>query len=165
MDIVRHVVPEDAAQLLDIYGYYVINTTCTTEETLPSTEEMAGRVVRVTQSFPWLGFERDGELIGYCYADIFRTRTAWHRTAELSVYVHPKRLHDGVGRRMYEKLFKILEENREIHSVIASITLPNESSVRLHESFGLVKAAHLRQVGYKFGCWMDVGLWHRVFKE
>lgn len=160
--MIRHVVPADAAQLLDIYAYYVVNTTCTTEEVLPSVEEMAGRVERVTRKFPWLGYEEDGRLVGYCYADIFRTRTAWHRTAELSIYVHPNHTHTGIGRKMYEKLFRLLKDTPEIHSVVASITLPNEQSVRLHESFGMIKKAHLDQVGFKFGCWMDVGLWHKI---
>lgn len=160
--MIRFVTPEDAPQLLDVYGHYVLNTTFTTEEVLPSAEEMAARVRRVTQRFPWLGFEENGKIVGYCYADIFRTRTAWHRTAELSIYVHPQHVEGHVGRRLYEKLFRLLEDNEEIHSVVACITLPNEASVRLHESFGLIKKAHLPEVGFKFGCWMDVGLWHRV---
>lgn len=160
--IIRPVHPEDAPQLLEIYGHYVINTTCTTEEVLPSVEEMASRVEQITKRFPWLGFEEDGKLIGYCYANTFRIRTAWHHTAELSVYVHPGHTHERIGHRMYEKLFKVLRENTEVHAVTACITLPNEQSVRLHESFGLIKKAHLDQVGYKFGCWMDVGIWHRI---
>lgn len=160
--MIRLVTPEDAPALLDIYGHYVLNTTWTTEEVLPDVEEMAERVRRVTRKFPWLGFEEDGKLVGYCYADIFRTRVAWHRTAEVSVYVHPQHVCGQIGTRMYSKLFKMLAENEEIHALIASITLPNERSVRLHESFGFIKKAHLNEVGYKFGCWMDVGLWHRL---
>lgn len=163
--MIRIVTPEDAPQLLEVYGHYVLNTTFTTEEILPSVEEMAERVRRVTQKFPWLGFEENGRIVGYCYADIFRTRTAWHRTAELSIYVHPNHVEGHVGHRLYEELFRRLEENDEIHSVVACITLPNERSVRLHESFGLIKKAHLPEVGFKFGCWMDVGLWHRVLEE
>ncbi|MDO4576092.1 MAG: GNAT family N-acetyltransferase [Planctomycetia bacterium] len=160
--MIRLVTPDDAPQLVDIYGHYVLNTTFTTEEVLPTAEEMAGRVRKIVPRFPWLGYEEDGVLLGYCYADIFRTRTAWHRTAEVSVYVHPKHIHEKIATRMYERLFRLLRENDEIHSLIACITLPNENSVRLHESFGFIKKAHLNEVGYKFGCWMDVGLWHRL---
>ena len=161
MDTIRNITADDARELLEIYGYYVLNTTFTTEEEIPSVEEMASRVERVTRNFPWIGFESDGKLLGYCYADTFRTRVAWHRTAEVSVYVRPEFAHRQIGTRMYERLFQMLEENREIHALIASITLPNEKSVRLHESFGFIKKAHLPEVGFKFGCFMDVGLWHR----
>lgn len=163
--MLRFVTPEDAPQLLEVYRHYVLNTTFTTEEILPTVEEMENRVRRVTQNFPWIAFEEDGRIVGYCYADIFRTRTAWHRTAELSIYVHPQHTEEHIGHRLYERLFQLLAENEEIHSVIACITLPNERSVRLHESFGLIKKAHLPEVGFKFGCWMDVGLWHKVLRD
>ncbi|MDO4550592.1 MAG: GNAT family N-acetyltransferase [Planctomycetia bacterium] len=161
MEFIREVTPQDAAQLQEIYAYYVLNTTFTTEEEAPSVQEMAQRVERITQRFPWLGYESDGKLIGYCYTDTFRTRVAWHRTAEVSVYVHPNCVQQHIGKRMYERLFKILQQQTEIHTLIASITLPNEKSIRLHESFGFIKKAHLPEVGFKFGCYMDVGLWHR----
>lgn len=161
MDFIRNVTPEDAARLREIYGYYVLNTTFTTEEDVPSVEEMAARVARITERFPWLGFESDGELVGYCYVDTFRTRIAWHRTAEVSVYVDPHCVQRQVGRRMYERLFRELQDNHAVHTLVASITLPNEKSIRLHESFGFIKKAHLPEVGYKFGCYMDVGLWVR----
>ncbi len=161
MDSIREVTPADAARLREIYGYYVLNTTFTTEEEVPSVEEMTARVQRITQRFPWLGFESDGQLLGYCYADVFRTRIAWHRTAEVSVYVQPGAVERQIGTRMYEQLFRALQDNHEIHTLVASITLPNEKSIRLHESFGFIKKAHLPEVGYKFGCYMDVGLWLR----
>ena len=162
MELIRNITPADASQLLEIYGHYVLNTTFTTEEELPSVEEMMLRVDRVTKNFPWIGFESDGKLLGYCYADTFRTRVAWHRTAEVSVYVRPGYEKRHIGSRMYDRLFEMLRDNREIHALVASITLPNEQSIRLHEAFGFIKKAHLPEVGFKFGCFMDVGLWHRL---
>ena len=160
--MIRNVTPADAPQLLDIYGYYILNTTFTTEEKLPTVEEMAKRVERITQHFPWIGLEHDGVLLGYCYADTFRTRTAWHRTAEVSVYVHPEHNGEGIASQLYPLLFRRLRETTDIHSLVACITLPNENSARLHESFGFIKKANLNEVGYKFGNWMDVGIWHRI---
>lgn len=161
MDIIRPVTVSDASALLDIYGHYILNTTFTTEEVLPAVSEMAQRVERITRRFPWIVFESDGVIMGYSYADIFRLRSAYSRTAEVSIYVHPDHTREKIGARLYTRLFQLLKTDTEIHTMIASITLPNENSVRLHESFGFIKKAHLNEVGYKFGCWMDVGLWHR----
>jgi len=47
----------------------------------------------------------------------------------------------------------------EVHVVIGGIALPNEASVRLHEKLGFRKVAHFKEVGYKFGRWIDVGYW------
>jgi L-amino acid N-acyltransferase YncA len=64
----------------------------------------------------------------------------------------------GIGSRLYEELFASLRE-KSVHVVIGCIALPNEKSVALHEKFGMRKAAHFSQVGYKFGAWQDVGYW------
>ena len=48
---------------------------------------------------------------------------------------------------------------RGIHSAFGVIALPNEASVALHERLGFVKVAHLREVGFKFVRWIDVGYW------
>jgi L-amino acid N-acyltransferase YncA len=45
---------------------------------------------------------------------------------------------------------------------MAGIALPNESSVALHEKFGLSKVAHFKEVGFKFNRWIDVGYWQRT---
>jgi phosphinothricin acetyltransferase len=51
---------------------------------------------------------------------------------------------------------------RGLHSMIGGISLPNDASVALHEKLGMHKAAHFRQVGFKFGRWIDVGYWQRL---
>jgi len=58
-------------------------------------------------------------------------------------------------------LFPILRA-RSIRAVMAGIALPNESSVALHEKFGLSKVAHFKEVGFKFNQWIDVGYWQRT---
>ena len=160
--MIRPVTPADAQQLLDIYSYYILNTTSTTEEIPPTAEEMARRVSLVTTQFPWFVEERDGKILGYSYALSFRSRTAWHRTAEVSVYVHPKHCGQKIATHLYSQLFRRLKETTDIHVLIACIVLPNEASVRLHEHFGFLQKALLKEVGFKFGCWMDIGLWHRI---
>jgi phosphinothricin acetyltransferase len=45
---------------------------------------------------------------------------------------------------------------------VGVIALPNDASVALHEKFGLSKVAHLKEVGFKFDRWIDVGYWERI---
>ena len=42
--------------------------------------------------------------------------------------------------------------------MIAGITADNEISLRLHERLGFREVAHIPQVGYKFGKWLDLKL-------
>ncbi len=50
-----------------------------------------------------------------------------------------------------------------LHAVIGGITLPNPSSVALHEKMGMEKVAHFPEVGFKQGQWLDVGYWQLCF--
>jgi phosphinothricin acetyltransferase len=76
------------------------------------------------------------------------------------VYVAHHRRGDGVGRALYGALIPLLER-QGIRIVCAGITLPNDPSVALHESFGLELVGIYRRIGWKAGAWYDVGWWQR----
>ncbi|MEZ5428374.1 MAG: N-acetyltransferase family protein [Pyrinomonadaceae bacterium] len=161
---VRFVRPEDAEQVARIYNYYVENGHQTFETAPVGAAEMGERISAISEKYPYLVFEENGEVLGYAYAALYKIRQAYRHSAEISVYVKWGVRSRGIGRRLYEKLFEELKET-DIHAVIAGISLPNEASVRLHQSFGMEKVAHFREVGYKFGRWIDVGYWEIVMGE
>jgi phosphinothricin acetyltransferase len=70
----------------------------------------------------------------------------------------------GIGKILYEKLFEELSKT-DVHAIIAGIALPNEESIKLHERFGFEKVAHFREVGFKFGRWIDVGYWELLMQN
>jgi L-amino acid N-acyltransferase YncA len=74
------------------------------------------------------------------------------------VYMHPNSHRQGAGRALYAALFDMLRDQRLLIAC-AGITLPNDASVALHESFGFVLVGVYRQIGYKSGAWRDVGWW------
>lgn len=153
----------DAACIASIYSPYVLGTAISFEEAAVGAEEMAARIVKVQASgLPWLVAEHAGTLLGYAYATPWRERSAYRYSVECSVYVDAAAAGRGLGRALYDSLFPLLLQ-QGCHAVMAGIVLPNEASVRLHESLGMVKVAHLREVGFKFGAWHDVGYWQRVF--
>ena len=156
--MIRNATIEDAGALCDIYNHYVLNTTITFEEKPVSLDEMRGRIAEVTASLPWYVWEEDGNVIGYAYASRWKSRSAYRFSVESSVYLHADCTGKGIGGQLYESLLSGLR-SRSIHGVIAGISLPNEGSVALHERMGFVKVAHFREVGWKFGQWLDVGYW------
>jgi L-amino acid N-acyltransferase YncA len=159
---IRNATTADAASIADIYNHYVTNTVVTFEEEPVSPAEMAGRIEEVTSaSLPWLVAERGGRVLGYAYASQWKGRAAYRFTKEITVYVGQRALGQGLGSRLYTALFPILAD-RGIHTVLGGIALPNPASVALHEKFGLAKVAHLEEVGFKFGQWIDVGYWQRT---
>ena len=106
----------------------------------------------------WFVAERGGAVAGFARSGPWKSRGAYDRTAEVSVYVQPTAQHCGVGRALYTKLLQTLR-SRELDLLLAGIALPNAASVRLHESFGFEPCARFERIGFKFGAWHDVGYW------
>lgn len=103
---------------------------------------------------------RRGEVLGYAYATQHRTRAAYRFAVDVSVYVAEHSRQRGVGRALYQRLFELLTA-QGFCSAHAGIALPNESSVRLHESLGFQRVGTYPRVGYKLGRWIDTGWWQK----
>jgi L-amino acid N-acyltransferase YncA len=160
--IIRAATVADAAPVAGVYNPYVRETAITFEEEEVSVSELARRIGEVESlSLPWLIAERDAKVVGYAYATKWHSRSAYRFSVEIAVYVDANHQRTGVASRLYEQLFPILQA-RGIRAVMAGISLPNESSVALHEKFGLLKVAHFKEVGFKFDRWIDVGYWQRT---
>lgn len=157
--MIRPATTADAEAIAGIYNHYITDTVVTFEEEPVSAAEMARRLQDVkAASFPWLVAEEQGNVVGYAYAAPWKTRSAYRFSCEITVYLHKDHLGRGIGSSLYRDLFALVRE-REIHTIVGVIALPNEASVALHEKFGLEKVAHLKEVGFKSSRWIDVGYW------
>ena len=110
---------------------------------------------------PWFVAEQDGVILGYSYASKWKGRCAYRYSMEVTVYLRPDRVGRGLGSALYSKLLPALKSQR-IHVAVGIIALPNEASVKLHEKMGFLKAAHFKEVGFKFERWIDVGYWQLI---
>ncbi|MDE6500338.1 MAG: GNAT family N-acetyltransferase [Rikenella sp.] len=157
--MIRNVRPaSDAGAICGIYNHYIAETVITFETEPLETAAMQRRIKEISARFPYLVYEQDGRVLGYCYATTWHSRAAYDRTVEMSVYLHPDWAGKGIGNRLYHELIDRLRKS-DFHVAVATITLPNTQSVALHENFGFRKVAHFTEVGYKFDKWLDVGCW------
>src|SRR5215813_6640218 len=132
--MIRLATPEDGAALAAIYDPIVANTTISFETDPPGAAEMGRRVGSILEHAPWL-VDDDGGVRGYAYASRHRERAAYAWAVDAAVYVAAEHRRSGVGRRLYRRLFELLQL-QGFTVVCAGITLPNEGSVGLHESLG-----------------------------
>lgn len=159
---IRDAVAGDAAAIAAIYNHFVLHSTVTFEEQAVDAEEFARRIATIyAAGLPWLVRESADGIVAYAYATPWRARSAYRFSVEVTVYVADGHHGQGHGRALYTALFDRLRAQGK-HAVLAGVTLPNAASVALHEAMGMVKVAHLPEVGFKFGRWLDVGYWHRL---
>ena len=150
--------PADAGAMAAIYNWYIENSVCTFEEQALADAEMGERVAAASAGSPWVVLEQDGIVQGYAYASVWKARAAYGRTREVTVYLHRDAHGRGYGKRLYRYLIDEIRKE-PIHSLIASIALPNAGSIALHESLGFVKVGQFAELGHKFGEFVDVGYW------
>jgi L-amino acid N-acyltransferase YncA len=160
---IRKAGKEDSAAICRIYNHYILNTVVTFEEREVTVDAMASRIDEITASLPWLLCVRDNEILGYAYASRWRPRAAYRHSVESSVYIADSASGQGLGTSLYQALLAELA-GRSVHVVIGGIVLPNRRSVVLHEKLGFEKVAHFKEVGFKFGQWLDVGYWQLILK-
>ena len=158
MMIVRRAMDTDAPAMCEIYNHFVANTHISFEEEPLGNDEMETRIAMVTASLPWYVCETDGRLAGYAYASPWKSRSAYRRSVESTVYVAPNAAGHGVGSTLYGALISDLRQ-LDVHTVIGGIALPNADSVALHEKMGFRKVAEFAEVGWKFERYIAVGYW------
>lgn len=150
--IIRPIEMSDAEKVLEIYRPFIENSNITFEYTVPNLNEWKERIETVTQQFPWLVAELEGEIVGYAYAAKHRDRIAYSWCCEASVYLSDKSQGKGLAKMLYDKLFEILKVQGYIN-VYAILTSPNPKSEKFHENFGFDDVGRFHKAGFKFDKW------------
>lgn len=154
---------KDAPRIREIYNHYIRTSTCTADTEEKTDEERAAwirnrdprYVVSVLRG-------ADHRVLGYSALNRWSERKAYDITAEVSFYLDPKEIGKGLGRLMMDQLL-MTAKTQNFHTLIARITVPNESSVKLHESAGFEYVGTFKENAHKFGNYINVGLWQKVF--
>ncbi|HTP61167.1 MAG TPA: GNAT family N-acetyltransferase [Burkholderiales bacterium] len=154
--LVRPAAPQDLPAIQSIYAYHVLYGLASFEEVPPALDELRRRFEDVTkQGLPYLVAEEKGEVLGYGYCSLYRTRSGYRYTLEDSIYVKNGQQGKGVGKAVLKELIAICAKLncRQLIAVIGDSA--NAGSIRLHASLGFVRAGMLRSTGFKFGRWVD----------
>ena len=160
--VIRSASTADAARILNIYAYYVVNTAITFEYEVPTLCEFRGRVKNTLERYPYIVIEEDGKIVGYAYAGPFKERAAYDRSCEVSIYLDRDSRGRGYGRALYEELEKRLA-SRGILNLYACVASPIEEdeyltddSEQFHARLGYKRVGEFHQCGYKFGRWYNM---------
>ena len=153
---VRDAGEADIPAILAIYNDVIATSTAVYSD-MPAT--LADRRVwwttRVEQGYPVLVAMDDSGVIGFASFGDFRAWPGYRFTVEHSVHVRSDRRSQGVGSALMTPLIAragVLGR----HVMLGGVDAGNHASLRFHERLGFERAAHFREVGFKFDRWLDL---------
>jgi L-amino acid N-acyltransferase YncA len=155
----------DAVAIVAIYAEHVRTGTASFDTVPRSITATETKVVEISaKGWPFLVAEREGEILGYAYANQFRDRPAYSFACENSIYVRADCVGQGVGAELLRALVDAATDIG-FRQMIAVVGGGEPASVALHAKLGFRHAGTMRSVGRKLGRWLDTVYMQRELGE
>jgi L-amino acid N-acyltransferase YncA len=151
-----------SAAILAIFNEAIANSTAI-YEFLPLAPEYMERwfEAKAQGGYPVIGLETDGVLAGFASYGKFRDRPAYKYTVEHSIYIDARFRGQGHGRVLLEAI-AAMAVKQDYHVMVGGIDASNAGSIRFHERMGFTHCGTVKQVGFKFGRWLDLALYQKI---
>ena len=156
--MIRQATSQDAGAVAEIWNHYIEHTVVTFNSAVKPVDEVA-ELIATRDAF--LVAEVDGEVAGFATWAQFRGGVGYRYTIENTVLLRPGSEGRGLGRQLMEALCDIARD-RGHHSMWAGVSGENPDGVTFHARLSFGEVARLREVGHKFGRWMDLILMQRM---
>jgi L-amino acid N-acyltransferase len=153
--VIRPAERRDAPGIRAIYNRFVAESTALFDLVPRTLDEQVDWVDEHSGGHPAIVAVAGDLVVGFGSLSPFKARPAYATTVENSVYLIEEYQGRGIGRRVLEELIRLAQAHG-FHSIVARITGGNDASIRLHTSCGFALVGTEREVGRKFGRWLDV---------
>lgn len=154
-----------AGAILGIFNEAIVNSTALYDYEPRSPQSMvAWFKAKAVARHPVIGAESEnGELLGFASYGTFRAWPAYKYSIEHSVYVHKSHRGKGIGIALMRQLIAAATE-QQYHCMVGGIDVANVGSIAMHEKLGFRHAGTIKQAGFKFGRWLDLGFWQLLLE-
>lgn len=152
---IRPATVADLEAINAIYNHYVLHSTCTYQTEPETAADRRAWFDHHGPMHPVVVAEAAGEVLGWGSLSPFHPRAAYRHTVENSVYVRHDAHRRGIGGGLLGHLILLAQEIGH-HAIIGGIDGQQAASLALHAKYGFVQVGQLREVGFKFGRWLDV---------
>jgi L-amino acid N-acyltransferase YncA len=151
---IRPATVDDVNEMAAVYNHAVENTTATFDLE-PETPDARRRWLTSETTLVALAAQRDERVVGWASLVRWSARRAYDHCAEASVYVAPTAQGEGVGLALAGAIIAAAPA-ADLHVVIAQICTENVAGLALADRLGFARVGVLREVGFKFGRWLNV---------
>jgi phosphinothricin acetyltransferase len=156
MDI-RPATMADAEAMRQIYNIEVTGSTATLDLVPRSAEEQAAWMVAHSGVYPVVVADEGGEVVGFASLSPYRPRPGYATAVEDSIYVAADHRGKGIGRALLSEAVE-MARTHGFHSIVARVSATQQASVALHQACGFDFVGVEREIGRKFGRWIDVAI-------
>ncbi|AHV97039.1 GNAT family N-acetyltransferase [Paenibacillus sabinae] len=151
---------EHLAEATDIYNYYVLNTTVSFHTKQLTIQEMRRNMLTDDPRFKSYAVMQDEEMQGYVLIARHKSKQAYDVTGEISVYLKPECTGKKFGRPALAFIERMAAE-QGFHTLVATVCSENGPSRSFFESSGYEQSAYYREIGRKFGRWLDIVVYQK----
>lgn len=141
--------------ILDIYNYYIKNTTVLFDYDKITTEELKSRIFINNNIYKTYLVYLDNEIAGFCFLTQFRNKMAYEKTVEIGLYLKSQFTGKGLGVKVVKYLENIARRNK-FELIIASISGDNTQSIKLFRNLEYKQCAHYKGIAIKFERKVDI---------
>ena len=161
---VRDADQHDVPGILAIYNDVIATSTAVyREEPATLDDRMQWLTSRRAAAYPVLVAADDSGIVGFASYGDFRTWPGYRFSVEHTVHIRAEQRGRGVGTTLMRALIERARQQGK-HVMIGGVDADNGASLRFHERLGFTRAAHLHQVGFKFGRWLDLVFVERMLE-
>jgi L-amino acid N-acyltransferase YncA len=140
-----------------IYNIEVTGSTATLDLVPRSAEEQAAWMVAHSGVYPVVVADESGEVVGFASLSPYRPRPGYATAVEDSIYVAADHRGKGIGRALLSEAVE-MARTHGFHSIVARVSATQQASVALHQACGFDFVGVEREIGRKFGRWIDVAI-------
>jgi len=161
--VINELKEEDLPEVTAIYNYYITNSTATFHTNPLSIPDMKEIVWFDNPRYRSFVIKESNIIIGYIILAQHHPRQAYQNTAEVSIYLNHSYTGKGIGS-MGLKCIEDYARTQGFHVLVATICGENQNSIHLMEKNGYEKCAHYKEVGKKFGRWLDIVAYQKIIQ-
>ena len=147
----------DLPRILSIYNHEVLTSTATYDTEPRTDDDHAQWFSHHDSAHPVVVAESGSTVCGWASLSRWSDRPAYDSSVEVSVYVAVEHRGRGIGKQLLQALVEAGRAQGH-HALLGRISSDNTVSIRLHESLGFSVVGVLKEVGFKFGRWLDVSI-------